>query len=78
MRERGERERRERKGKRACMYVCVCVCVQEAIQSDTLSSTKAGGGINFTVRHTHAATEEQLLALLLERMDRMLAQGTSV
>ena len=33
---------------------------------------KAGGGINFTVRHTAAASEMLLLTSLLQRMDRML------
>eukprot|EP00048_Salpingoeca_helianthica_P013913 m.211235 g.211235 ORF g.211235 m.211235 type:complete len:445 (-) comp15559_c1_seq23:4592-5926(-) len=39
---------------------------------------KAGGGINFTVRHTREASEGELLRLLLQRMDRMLAQGTTL
>lgn len=33
-----------------------------------------GGGIGFTVGHTKASTEEELLALLKQRLDRMLKQ----
>eukprot|EP01097_Dermamoeba_algensis_P010143 TRINITY_DN7390_c0_g1_i1.p1 TRINITY_DN7390_c0_g1~~TRINITY_DN7390_c0_g1_i1.p1 ORF type:complete len:437 (-),score=87.41 TRINITY_DN7390_c0_g1_i1:58-1254(-) len=39
---------------------------------------KAGGGIGFTVRHTRESSEEELLALLLERLRRMLSHGTTV
>ena len=39
---------------------------------------KAGGGIGFTVRHTRAARKEELLDLLLSRLKRMLAQGTTL
>ena len=39
---------------------------------------KAGGGIGFTVRHTRAATKDVLLDLLLSRLKRMLAQGTTL
>jgi imidazolonepropionase len=36
-----------------------------------------GGGIHFTVRATRAATETDLLELLLPRLDRMLSFGTT-
>src|SRR5687768_10470161 len=36
-----------------------------------------GGGIGFTVRHSAAASEEELLRSLLTRMDRMLRYGTT-
>lgn len=39
---------------------------------------RAGGGIHFTVRHTRESSEEELLALLLPRLDRMLRAGTTV
>jgi len=39
---------------------------------------KAGGGIGFTVRHTRECSEEQLLQLLLPRLDRMLRAGTTL
>ncbi|XP_064632778.1 probable imidazolonepropionase [Lineus longissimus] len=39
---------------------------------------KAGGGINFTVERTKAATEEQLFTSFRERLDRMLAAGTTL
>jgi len=39
---------------------------------------KAGGGIGFTVGHTRESPEEELLQLLLARMKRMLAHGTTV
>ncbi len=35
----------------------------------------AGGGINFTVGHTRAASEDELLSLLLPRLDRMVRAG---
>ena len=35
----------------------------------------AGGGINFTVERTRAAGEEELLQLLLPRLQAMLAHG---
>lgn len=38
---------------------------------------KAGGGINFTVRHTKASSEEELAHLLSSRLDRMIAGGTT-
>ncbi len=38
---------------------------------------RAGGGINYTVEKTRAATEEELLQLLLPRLDRMLRAGRS-
>ncbi|KAI3633523.1 hypothetical protein MIR68_008470 [Amoeboaphelidium protococcarum] len=39
---------------------------------------KAGGGIQFTVEKTRQATEDQLLQLLMPRLDRMLKQGTTL
>ncbi len=39
---------------------------------------KAGGGINFTVRHTKATDEEELLRLLLGRMKKMMQYGTTM
>eukprot|EP01125_Pyxidicula_operculata_P022465 TRINITY_DN91_c2_g1_i1.p1 TRINITY_DN91_c2_g1~~TRINITY_DN91_c2_g1_i1.p1 ORF type:complete len:431 (+),score=81.98 TRINITY_DN91_c2_g1_i1:89-1381(+) len=38
---------------------------------------KQGGGIGFTVRHTREASEDQLLELLLNRLDRMMKLGTT-
>ncbi|XP_045602226.2 probable imidazolonepropionase [Procambarus clarkii] len=38
----------------------------------------AGGGINFTVEHTRAASEDQLLQLLLPRLHRMTRAGTTL
>ncbi len=43
-----------------------------------LRAPQAGGGIGFTVRHTRASSEEELLALLLARLKRMLRFGTTV
>ena len=37
---------------------------------------QAGGGINFTVERTRAASEEDLLQALLPRLQRMLRAGT--
>lgn len=39
---------------------------------------KAGGGISFTVDHTRASSEAELAALFRERLDRMLALGTTL
>lgn len=39
---------------------------------------KAGGGIGFTVTHTKAATEEDLLTKLIGRLDRALKLGTTL
>lgn len=39
--------------------------------------SKAGGGIRFTVRNLREASEEQLLSMLLDRMDRFLSYGTT-
>jgi imidazolonepropionase len=39
---------------------------------------KAGGGINFTVKCTRAATEDELTSLFLSRLDRMIALGTTL
>ena len=36
---------------------------------------QAGGGINFTVEKTKAASEEELLSLLTSRLQRMLNSG---
>ena len=38
---------------------------------------QAGGGINFTVEKTRAASEDELLNLLLNRLERMLKSGTT-
>lgn len=38
---------------------------------------KAGGGIHFTVRSTRGSDEDELCALLRERMDAMIAAGTT-
>jgi len=38
---------------------------------------KAGGGIYFTVNHTRESSEQELLDLLLERLDRMGKLGTT-
>lgn len=37
-----------------------------------------GGGIGFTVGHTRNASEEKLLLLLQQRLDRMMRQGTTL
>uniref|UniRef100_A0A8B9KZ63 imidazolonepropionase n=1 Tax=Astyanax mexicanus TaxID=7994 RepID=A0A8B9KZ63_ASTMX len=39
---------------------------------------EAGGGIHFTVRHTHAADSETLLQGLKGRLERMLRAGTTL
>jgi imidazolonepropionase len=39
---------------------------------------QAGGGIGYTVQCTRASSEEELRALLKQRLDRMLSQGTTV
>lgn len=39
---------------------------------------QAGGGINFTVEKTKAASEDELFALLMERLGRMLKAGTKL
>lgn len=39
---------------------------------------KMGGGIGFTVRHTRASSEDELLGLLLKRLDRMLRLGSTL
>ena len=36
---------------------------------------QAGGGINFTVEKTRAASEAELLGLLMKRLERMLGAG---
>jgi len=38
---------------------------------------KAGGGINFTVDKTRAASEDELVELLVPRLNRMLKSGTT-
>jgi len=37
---------------------------------------KSGGGIGFTVRHTRASSEDELLQLFLARLKRMVRSGT--
>ncbi|XP_077554952.1 putative imidazolonepropionase [Haemaphysalis longicornis] len=37
-----------------------------------------GGGIHFTVEHTRAASEDQLVGSLVERLDGMLRSGTTL
>lgn len=39
---------------------------------------KKGGGIGFTVRHTRESSEEELRALFIARLNRMLRFGTYV
>ncbi|KAM4035947.1 putative imidazolonepropionase [Anomaloglossus baeobatrachus] len=39
---------------------------------------QAGGGINFTVEHTEAATEEELFISFKQRLERMLRAGTTL
>jgi imidazolonepropionase len=39
---------------------------------------KAGGGIMFTVGHTRSSSEEELFALLNERLDTMLKLGSTL
>jgi imidazolonepropionase len=38
---------------------------------------KMGGGIGFTVGYTRQSSEEELLKLLIERLNRMLRFGTT-
>ncbi|XP_023345291.1 probable imidazolonepropionase isoform X2 [Eurytemora carolleeae] len=38
---------------------------------------QAGGGINFTVEKTRASSEQELLKLLIPRLERMLKSGTT-
>jgi imidazolonepropionase len=42
-----------------------------------LQVQQAGGGIGFTTRCTRETSEDELLALLLRRMDRMMRSGTT-
>lgn len=52
--------------------------VERISRSRNLSSgQRMSGGINYTVSMTREASPEQLLALTLERMDRMLTHGTT-
>lgn len=37
-----------------------------------------GGGIGFTVRHTHASTEAELQSLFITRLNRMMKYGTTL
>lgn len=37
-----------------------------------------GGGIGFTVRHTHASSEAELQSLFVTRLNRMLKFGTTL
>jgi imidazolonepropionase len=39
---------------------------------------KQGGGIGFTVKHTRNSSEEELLQLLVARLQRMLRFGTTL
>lgn len=39
---------------------------------------EAGGGIHFTVAHTHSATEQHLLDGLKSRLERMVRTGTTL
>ena len=39
---------------------------------------KTGGGIGFTVKHVHSATEEELYTSLSKRLVRMLRSGTTL
>ena len=39
---------------------------------------KMGGGIGFTVRHTHASSEDELQKLFVQRLNRMLRLGTTL
>jgi imidazolonepropionase len=38
---------------------------------------KAGGGIGFTVKHTKESSEKELLDGLINRLERMVKQGTT-
>jgi len=42
-----------------------------------LEIAKAGGGINYTVRETRNASEEELSSLAIQRLDQMLLHGTT-
>ncbi|MFN2114711.1 MAG: imidazolonepropionase [Anaerolineae bacterium] len=42
-----------------------------------LEIMEAGGGIASTVRHTRAASDDELLAGVISRLDRMMAHGTT-
>jgi imidazolonepropionase len=37
-----------------------------------------GGGIGFTVRHTHASSEAELQSLFITRLNRMIKFGTTL
>ena len=39
---------------------------------------KMGGGIGFTVNHTRESSEDELLNLFKQRLDRMLKHGTTL
>ena len=39
---------------------------------------QAGGGINFTITHTRNSSQTELLQLLIQRLDNMLQQGTTL
>ena len=45
--------------------------------SDYLAILERGGGIHATVRATRSATDDQLLALMRARLDRLVAAGTT-
>lgn len=46
-----------------------------SLMSDLKKKIKAGGGINFTVEHTRAASDDKLYGLLESRLKRMLSAG---
>ena len=45
--------------------------------SDYLAILERGGGIHATVRATRSATDDELLALMRSRLDRLIAAGTT-
>jgi len=48
------------------------------LQGETyMDIARSGGGINSTVRATRAASSEELLAAILDRLDRFLTHGTT-
>lgn len=63
-------------GEQVCM--CVCVCLVQVAGASYLEVHEAGGGINYTVEQTRAASEDDLLALLLPRLTRMARAGTTL
>lgn len=55
---------------------CSKVRVFQVAGASYLEVHEAGGGINYTVEQTRAASEDQLLDLLLPRLTRMSRAGT--